>query len=66
MATVMNKREVVSMKGKVSDTTNRKWKKKVDVCQEFGVLNSTIHMVWKRRRKIVSAFEQNGSSIKKF
>jgi len=46
--------------------TNKKWKKKADVCQKFGIVNSTIQMVWKKRRKIISAFEQNGSSIKQF
>jgi len=28
-------------------------KKKYDVCQEFGIVNSTIDMVWKNRRKII-------------
>ena len=46
--------------------TNRKWKKKADVCQEFGIVNSASQMVWKKRRKIISTFEQNGSSIKQF
>jgi len=46
--------------------TNRKWKKKADVCQEFGIVNYTIQMVWKKIRKIISAFEQSGSSIKQF
>jgi hypothetical protein len=35
------------------------------VCQEFGLVNSTIQTIWKNRIKTISAFEQNGSKIKR-
>jgi len=40
--------------------------KKTDRCWEFGLVNSTIQIIWKINTKIVSTFEQNGSRIKKF
>jgi hypothetical protein len=33
--------------------------KNADMCQEFGLVNSTMNMIWKNRNKIFSAFEQN-------
>jgi hypothetical protein len=39
-------------------------KKKADVCQEFGLINSTVKIMWKTRDKTFSAFEQNRSQIK--
>ena len=37
-----------------------------DVCQECDVVNSTNQRIWKNKTKIISAFEQNGSRIKRF
>jgi transposase-like protein len=39
-------------------------KKKVDVCGQFGLVNSTIKKIWKNRTKIIRAFEQNGPRTK--
>ena len=36
------------------------------MCQEFGIVNSKSQMVWKKIRKIISVFEQNGLSVKQF
>jgi hypothetical protein len=41
-------------------------KKKADLCCEFAFVNSTIHTICKKKTKIISAFEQNGSRIKRF
>jgi lipoate-protein ligase A len=41
-------------------------KKKADVGRKVGLVNSTIEMVCKNGTKIISAFEQNGSTIKQF
>jgi hypothetical protein len=41
-------------------------KKKADLCPEFGFVNSNIQMIWKKVTKIISAFEQNGSRIKRY
>ena len=46
--------------------TNRKWKKNVHVCQEFGVLNSIIQTIWKNKIEIISVLGQNGLRIKQF
>jgi len=35
------------------------------VCQEYGLVNSTIQKIWKIRTKIVGVFEENGSRIKR-
>jgi len=35
------------------------------VCQEYGLVNSTIQKVWKIRTKIIGAYEENGSRIKR-
>jgi hypothetical protein len=34
-------------------------------CREFGLVNSTFQMFWKNRTKIINAFEQNESRIKR-
>jgi len=63
MATV-NKRKVLSVKGKVQAIRP---KKKIAVaCQEFGLSNSTLQMICKSRTEIISTFDQNGSRIKRF
>ena len=36
------------------------------MCQELGLVNSTIQTIWKKRTNIVSAFEQNGLRIKRY
>jgi hypothetical protein len=36
------------------------------VFQEFGLIYSTIHMIWKSNTKIISVFDQEGSRIKLF
>ena len=40
--------------------------KKVDVYREFGLVKSVIERIYQNRTKIISAFEQNGSRIKRF
>jgi len=35
------------------------------VSREFGLANSTIHTMWRKKTKIISAFERNGSRIKR-
>jgi hypothetical protein len=61
----MNKREVLSIKGKVKvirQIENRK--EKADVCQEFGLVNCAIQTVWEKISKVISGFEQNSSKNK--
>jgi len=59
MATVTNKRKVLSVEGTVkSDTANRKWTEKADACRKFGLVNSTIQKIWKNGTKIISVFQQ--------
>jgi hypothetical protein len=41
-------------------------KNKADVCREFGLVNSTIQTICKNITKFISAFEQNGSRVKRF
>jgi hypothetical protein len=66
MATIMNKRKVSSVKENVKVIQEiENGKKKADVCQEFCLINSTIQTIWKNRTQIISAFEQNGSRIKR-
>jgi len=38
-------------------------KREAGMCCEFGLVNSVIQMIFKKRTKIISAFEQNGSRI---
>ena len=33
---------------------------------EFGLINSIIQMIWKKRTKIINAYEQNESRMKRF
>ena len=40
--------------------------KKADVCREFAFVNSMVQMIRTSRTKIIGAFEQNGSSLKRF
>jgi hypothetical protein len=41
-------------------------KKKADLCQGFGLVNSTIQMIWKNRTKIISVFERKRLRINNF
>jgi len=41
-------------------------KKKADFGRKFRLVNSKIEMICKNGTKIISAFEQNGSRIKRF
>jgi len=66
MATVMNKRKVWSIKGKVKAMQQIENIKISDVCQKFCLENSVIQTIFKYRTTIISAFEQNGSRIKQF
>ena len=38
-------------------------KREAGMCWEFGLVNSMIHTIFKKRAKIISAFEHNGSRI---
>ena len=65
MAAITNKRKVLSVKGKVEVTEQiANGKRKADMCQKFGVINSVIQMVCKNRTTVISAFERNRSRIK--
>jgi transposase-like protein len=66
MATVTNKRKVLSVEEKVKVIRKiESGKKKADVCREFGLVHSTVKTIWKNRDKIVSTFGQNGSRIRR-
>jgi len=41
-------------------------KNKADVCLISGLVYSTIQTIWRRRTKIISDFERNGSRMKQF
>jgi transposase-like protein len=63
---VAKKRKVLSVEDKGNVIKQiESGKKKADVCQEFGLVNSTIETIWKNKDKIMSAFEKNGSQIKR-
>ena len=47
----------------IRQTENRK--KKVDIFREFVLVNFAIQKVFKNRAKIISAFEENGWTIKR-
>jgi hypothetical protein len=65
MATITNKMKVLSVEEKVNMIQNAEnGKTKANVCWEFGLINSTIQLIWKNRTKVISAFEQNGPGIK--
>jgi len=66
MPTVMNKRKVWSIKGKVKAIQQIENVKISVVCQKFCLENSVIQTIFKNRTTIISAFEQNGSRIKQF
>lgn len=49
------------------DYRKRKCRKKnPGVLWEYGLVHSTIQNIWKNRTKMISAFEQSGSRIKRF
>ena len=52
-------------KEKLSDKTNRKWKK-VNLTCFWNMKNSTIQTIWKNSTKVISAFEPKGSRIMRF
>ena len=56
MATVMNKRKVLSVEEKVKVTRQiYNWggeKKKADVCRDFGLVNFTIQTIWENRNRV--------------
>jgi hypothetical protein len=54
MATVTNKKEVLSVEGKVK------------VILEFDLVNSTIRIIWEYSNKIISVSERNGSRTERF
>jgi transposase-like protein len=65
MTTVTNKRQILSVEGKVKVVRQiENGKKKADVCRELGLVNSTIRIICKNRPKIISAFDHNGSRVK--
>jgi hypothetical protein len=67
MAAATNKRKVLSVEGEVKLIEQiENVKNKADACPESGLANSTIQTIWKNRKKIISAFEQNGLRIKQF
>ena len=41
-------------------------KKKADVCRKVGLVNLTIEIICKIKIQIISAFEQNGSTVTLF
>jgi hypothetical protein len=49
MATVTNKRKVLSIEETVkNDKTNKKCTEKADACRKFGLVNSAIQNIWKK------------------
>jgi len=57
MVTVMNKRKIFSIKGKVKVIWQiENGKKKADVCWEFSLVNCMVQMIWENRTKISSVF----------
>jgi hypothetical protein len=67
MATVTNKRKVLSVEGKDKLTRQiENGEKKADMCREFGFLNFAIQTIWKNRTKVICAFERKGLIIKRF
>jgi hypothetical protein len=61
----MSKTKVLSVEGKVIRETEN-GKKKTNVCRGFSSAGYTIPTSWKNKTKIISAFEQNVSGIKRF
>jgi len=67
MATVTNKRKVLSVERKVNMIRQiANGKKEANMCREFGLINPTIQTIWRNRTKIISVFEQNESRSKQF
>jgi hypothetical protein len=65
MAAIMNKRKVLTVKGKVTVIQQiENGIRKADLCWEFCVINSAIQMMCKTRTNIISAFEQKRSRTK--
>jgi hypothetical protein len=65
MATVTNKRKVLSIKGKVKVIQQiENGKKKADMCWELVLINSTFQKILKNRTKIITTFEHKGWRIK--
>jgi inactivated superfamily I helicase len=53
MATVTNKRKVLSVKENVKVIREiESVKKKADVCREFGLVNSTVQTIWKNETEL--------------
>ena len=68
MATVTNRRKILSVEGKVNviRTIENGGKNLTCVNVEFSFVNRTIQRIWNSRIKIISAFQQNGLRIKRF
>jgi hypothetical protein len=66
MATFASKRKFLSVDEVEVIRGIESGKKKTDVCREFGLVNSTLQIIWKNRTKIIIVFEQNGWRIKRF
>ena len=67
MATVANKRKVLSVAGKDKVTRQiENGEKKAEACREYGLVNFAIQTIWKSRTKVISAFELIRSRIKRF
>jgi len=66
MATVTNKKEVLSFEGKVTVIRQiENGKKKADMCRELCLVNCAIQTIKKKNlTKIISAFKQNGSRVR--
>jgi len=65
VATVTNVMVVLSVEEKVRTIQQiENGQKRTDLCQEFGLVNSTIQTIWKNWTKIISASEENGSRKK--
>jgi transposase-like protein len=58
---ILDNEEKVKLSKEIENGVNN-----ADVCQEFGLVNSTMDMIWKNRIKIFSAFEQNRLRMKCF
>ena len=67
MATVTNKRKVLSVEGKVKAIRQiENWKNKSDFCRKFGLVNSTVETIWKNRPKLLVRLNRRGSRIKRY
>jgi transposase-like protein len=52
MATVTNKRKVLSVEEKIKVIQEiENGKKKADVCWEFGIISSVIQTIWKKQNQ---------------